>query len=80
MSSPGDKKGQRRRLCGHIMASFDLHKRCARCRDKKLGDDECVENRLCTICDGFVELQKEILATPHLQTAQRKEVRISSFT
>ena len=29
MSSPGDKKGQRRGLCGHIMASFDLHKRCA---------------------------------------------------
>ena len=27
MCSLGDKKGQRRGLCGHIMASFDLHKR-----------------------------------------------------
>ena len=46
------------------MASFDLHKRCARCHDKGIGDDEYVENKPCVICDGFTELQKEILATP----------------
>ena len=49
MASPGDKKGQRRGLCGHIMASFDLHKRCARCRDKGIGDDDCVAKRSCVI-------------------------------
>ena len=64
MASPGDKKGQRRGLCGHIMASFDLHKRCARCRGKGNGDGDCVEKRPCVICDGFTETQKEMLATP----------------
>ena len=49
MASPGDKKGQRRGVCGHIMASFDLHKRCARCRDKGIGDDDCVAKRSCVI-------------------------------
>ena len=63
MASPGDKKGQRRGLCGHIMASFDLHKRCAKCRDKGIGDDDCVEKRSCVICDGFTETQ-DMLATP----------------
>ena len=31
MASPGDFKGQRRVACGHVMAAFDLHERCARC-------------------------------------------------
>ena len=30
MASPGDKKGQRRGSCGHVMALFDLHEKCAR--------------------------------------------------
>ena len=34
MASPGDKKGRRRGSCGHIMASFDNHEKCARCREK----------------------------------------------
>ena len=55
MASPGDKKGQRRGVCGHIMASFDLHKRCARCRDKGIGDDDCVAKKSCVICDGFTD-------------------------
>ena len=42
MASPGDIKGQRPGSCGHIMASFDLHDKCARCRDKRIGDDKCV--------------------------------------
>ena len=37
MASPGNKRGQRRGSCGHIMASFDLHEKCARCREKVLG-------------------------------------------
>ena len=43
MASPSNKKGQRRGLCGYIMTSFHLHKRCARCRKKGIGDDDCVE-------------------------------------
>ena len=46
MASPGQRRGN----CGHIMAAFDGHKKCARYRDKKLGDDPCVKNQLCTIC------------------------------
>ena len=73
MASPGDKKGQRRGLCGHIMASFDLHKPCARCRDKGIGDDDCVEKRSCVICDGFTETQKDMLATPTYKIRKDKK-------
>ena len=74
MASPGDKKGQRRGLCGHIMASFDLHKRCARCRDKGIGDDDCVAKRSCVICDGFTDTQKDMLATPMYKIRKDKKV------
>ena len=40
MSSPGQKRGS----CGHAMASFDGHAFCARCRDKKKGEDPCVKS------------------------------------
>ena len=73
MASPGDKKGQRRGLCGHIMASFDLHKRCARCRDKGIGDDDCVAKRSCVICDGFTDTQKNMLATPTYKIRKDKK-------
>ena len=55
------------------MASFDLHKRCARCRDKGIGDDDCVEKRSCVICDGFTETQKDILATPTYKIRKDKK-------
>ena len=35
MSSPGRRRGS----CGHAMAGCDSHSKCARCRDKGLGDD-----------------------------------------
>ena len=73
MASPGDKKGQRRGLSGHIMASFDLHKRCARCRDKGIGDDDCVEKRSCVICDGFTDTQKDMLAIPTYKIRKDKK-------
>ena len=74
MSSPGDKKGQRRGLCGHIMPSFDLHQRCARCRERKMGDDDCVEDRPCTICDGFTDLEKEMHAIPCINYVKRRSL------
>ena len=43
MASPGSLKGQRHGTCGHAMAAFDLHEKCARCRDKKVGKDPCVK-------------------------------------
>ena len=34
------------------MASFDLHDKCARCRDKLIGEDDCVKDKPCKICDA----------------------------
>ena len=76
ISSPSDKKGQRRGLCGHMMASFDLHKRSARCRDKAIGDDDCVEKRPCAICDSFSEVQKEILSIPTYKLHKEKKTGV----
>ena len=39
MSSPSQHRGG----CGHMMAGFDPHSICARCHDKKKGQDPCVE-------------------------------------
>ena len=64
MASPGDKKGQRRGSCGHVMALFDFHDKCARCREKLIGEDNCVKDKPCKICDGFTPAQKEMLSTP----------------
>ena len=63
MASPNDKKGQRRGSCGHVMAIFDLHDKCARCREKRIGEDDCVKDRPCSICDTFSEVQRESFAT-----------------
>ena len=46
MSSPGQKRG----TYLHIMALFDSHKKCARCREKGVGDDPCVKKLECQIC------------------------------
>ena len=68
MASPGSFKGQRRGTCGHAMAAFDLHEKCARCRDKKIGEDPCVKGLDCLICEGFTDSQRETLSTPDYKT------------
>ena len=61
MVSPGQSRG----LCGHLMAGFDVHDKCARCRDIGLGTDlSIVGAAICSICDGFSTAQREMLATP----------------
>ena len=67
MSSPGQKRGS----CGHVMALFDNHKKCARCRDKGQGDDPCVKKLDCQICKAFTPAQIHQLATPTYRS--RKE-------
>ena len=67
MSSPGQKRGS----CGHIMALFDNHKKCARCREKGVGDDPCVKKLDCPICKTFTPTQVQQLATPTYRS--RKE-------
>ena len=73
MASPGDKKGQQRGSCGHVVASFDLHDKCARCRDKLIGEDDCVKDKPCKVCDGFSDIQKEMFATPSYKIRKDKK-------
>ena len=57
MTSPGLCHG----FCGHIMAGFDLHDKCARYHDKSLGTDACiVGGAICKIYDGFTDVPKEM--------------------
>ena len=76
MASPGDRKGQRRGSCGHAMANFDLHDKCARCREKSIGEDDCVLNKSCVIRDGFSESQREMLATPTYRIRKDKKAGV----
>ena len=74
MSSPGQRRGS----CGHAMAGFDTHSKCARCRDKGLGDDPCVQKKECVICKGFTPEQVLQLATPAYR--DRKEKKTTTTT
>ena len=73
MASPGEFKGQRKGSCGHIMAVFDLHKKCARCRKKKVGQDPCVLGNECVVCDGFCDAQRERLTAPSYKIRKEKK-------
>ena len=79
MASPGEFKGQHRGACGHIMAAFDLHEPCARCRDKKLGQDPCVQDKPCSICDNFSESQRETLSTPSYRIRKDRKAGLLIF-
>ena len=71
MSSPGQKRG----ACGHVMAIFDSHSVCARCRDKGKGKDPCVENPQCTDCKLCNLLTPDLntqLATPSYKLKKEK--------
>ena len=68
MASPGQSRG----LCGHIMAGFDKHSVCARCRDKKKGEDPCIKDKPCSHCDLLTEEQKLQLANPVYQKKKEK--------
>ena len=41
MSSPSQCRGS----CGHMMAGFDTHKKCARCRDKGIRDHHVLSKK-----------------------------------
>ena len=55
------------------MANFDLHDKCARCREKFIGEDDCVLKKPCKICDGFSESQRELLSTPTYRIRKDKK-------
>ena len=68
MSSPGQKLGS----CGHVMALFDNHKKCARCREKGVGDDPCVKKLDCQVCKAFTPAQVRQLATPTYKSRRER--------
>ena len=76
MSSPGQRRGS----CGHAMAGFDSHSKCARCRDKGLGDDPCVQKKECDICRGYTPEQILQLSTPTYRDRKDKKTTASSST
>ena len=60
------------------MAGFNTRFKCARCRDKGLGDDPCVLKKECVICKGFTPDQVLQLATPTYR--DRKEKKTNTLT
>ena len=74
MASPGQRRG----TCGHAMALFDSHNKCARCREKGLGSDAYVEKKPCQICDNFSEEQKLQLATPKYRAHKKLQKKTDS--
>ena len=70
MSSPGQKRGS----CGHAMASFDGHAFCARCRDKKKGEDPFVKSpeSECKFCVVLTPEQLTQLSTPSYRLKKEK--------
>ena len=70
MASPSQRRGG----CGHMMAGFDQHSVCARCRDRKKGSDPCVETppAACMHCDSLSAEQKEQLSTPLYKLKKEK--------
>ena len=57
-----------------MMAGFDFHSFCARCRDKKKGSDPCVETppAPCRHCDALTTDQKAQLSTPSYKLKKEK--------
>ena len=62
------------------MAGFDTHSKCARYRDKGLGDDPCVQKKECVICKGFTPDQVLQLATPAYRDRKGKKATSSTTT
>ena len=68
MSSPSQKHGS----CGHLMASFDSHSFCTRCREKGKGSDPCVSHNDCNACNVLTEEQCLQLSTPSYRLKKEK--------
>ena len=62
-----------------MMAGFDHHSVCARCRDKK-GSDPCIKTppAPCVHCDALTPEQKDQLATPSYKLKKEKKEAKSS--
>ena len=68
MSSSLQKHGG----CGHLMARFDTHSFCARCREKSKGPDPCVSKSDCQACNVLMEDHRIQLSTPSYRIKKGK--------
>ena len=71
MASPRQKCGG----CGHLMAGFDNHSFCSRCRDKRKGNDPCVErpeSTNCKFCNTITTDQHNQLSIPSYRIKKEK--------
>ena len=70
MSSPSQYRGG----SGHMMAGFDTHSHCARCREKKKGQDPCVEKpgSACSHCSSLTPDQLTQLSMPTYKMKKEK--------
>ena len=76
MSSPSQSGGG----CSHLKAGFDLHSVYASCRDKKKGQDPCVEKPDCDCChcNTLTPEQLAQLSTPSYKIKKEKRESKSS--
>ena len=58
-----------------MMAGFDHHSVCARCRDKKKGSDPCTKTppEDCQHCDALTPDQRAQIATPSYKLKKEKK-------
>ena len=66
MSSPRQRSG----VCGHVMAGFDIHAHCSRCRDKLKGDAQF--EKPYSFCDVLTPEQKLQIINPFLPEKEGK--------
>ena len=59
-----------------MMAGFDQHEDCARCRDKDLGSDNCDKKKSCVHCDSLTDQQRGMLSTPQYQIRKEKKAGV----
>ena len=69
MASLGQKHGG----CGHLMAGFDTHSFCARCRDKRKSPDPCIYKSDCQACSVLSEDQQIQLSIPSYRLRKEKQ-------
>ena len=60
------------------MAIFDGHMKCAICRDKGVGEDNCILKKDCAICKAFTPEQVQQLATPTYRERKNKDKKMVS--
>ena len=71
---------QKRGSCGHVMALFDNHSRCAHCCEKGQGLDPCVLKKECSFCDALTPEQIIQLATPTYQICKERKAKADKQT